>query len=94
VNYSALAAEVGCSDTTLHRRNNDQKIAAIAARTEITVSPPVPIPITGPLDGQPWLPHIGTSTSDPNGAVPLAILQIDQGVQAVDRHIGDDEPQK
>lgn len=74
VNLAALAAEIGCSDSALYLPQNGTKIAAVAARTGITVSPPVPIPITGQLDGQPWLPHIGTSTSDPNGTVPLAIL--------------------
>jgi integrase len=74
VNYSALAAEIGCTAITLRLAANKEHIDAVAARNGTTASPPVPTPITGQLDGQPWLPHIGSAVTDPNGAVPLAIL--------------------
>ena len=74
VNYTALAAEIGCTPQALQLPANKERVDAAAARNGITSSPPLPIAITAKLDGQPWLPYIGRSTSDPRGAVPLAIL--------------------
>jgi integrase len=74
VNYSALGAEIGCNPTTLRRPANKDLIDAAAARNGVTNSPPLPTPVAGQLDGRPWLPNIRRSTSDPHGAVPLAIL--------------------
>ncbi|MBU8857656.1 MULTISPECIES: hypothetical protein [unclassified Micromonospora] len=74
INYTALAAEIGCSPQALQQPANKDRVDAAAVRNGVTSSPPLPVAITAQLDGQPWLPYIGRSTKDPHGAVPLAIL--------------------
>jgi hypothetical protein len=74
VNYSALAREVGCVNTTLTHEPHRSAIAAAASRVGISSFPSLGTPVTATVDGQPWLTKIGSPTRDPNGAVALSIL--------------------